>query len=122
MKVVIDTNVLVSALSRKSQYHWIIQQIPDEKFDLHITSEILLEYEEILIRKYSHTVANNFIASLKELPNVFQTIAMTPFLRWEKTISLKHEQDMLQSLFISICHFQQEQHYRSNRNHQMAGQ
>lgn len=70
MKVVIDTNVLVSALSRKSQYHWIVQQILDEKFDLYVTSGILFEYEEILIQKYSRSVANNFIASLKELPNV----------------------------------------------------
>ena len=64
MKVVIDTNVLVSALSKKSQYHWLIRQILDEKFDIHVTSDILLEYEEILIQKYSHAVANNFITAL----------------------------------------------------------
>jgi len=73
MKVVIDTNVLVSALSKKSQYHWLIRQILDEKFDIHVTSDILLEYEEILIQKYSHAVANNFITALKELPNVYFT-------------------------------------------------
>jgi putative PIN family toxin of toxin-antitoxin system len=73
MKVVIDTNVLVSAFSRKSQYHWLIQQLLDEKINVHITGEILLEYEEILSRKYAYTVANNFIAALKELPNVYFT-------------------------------------------------
>ena len=73
MKVVIDTNVLVSALSRKSQYHWLIQQLLDEKIDVHVTDEILLEYEEILNQKYSYSVANNFIAALKELPNVHFT-------------------------------------------------
>jgi len=73
MKVVIDTNVLVSALSRKSQYHWIVQQLLDETFDLYLTGEILLEYEEILIQKYSYSVANNFIAALKVLPNVYFT-------------------------------------------------
>jgi len=73
MKVVIDTNVLVSALSRKSQYHWIITRIIDEKLDIYLTGEIILEYEEILTRKYSYSVANNFIAALKELPNVYFT-------------------------------------------------
>jgi putative PIN family toxin of toxin-antitoxin system len=73
MKIVVDTNVLVSALSRKSQYHWIVTQILDEKLDVYVTSEIILEYEEILTRKYSYSVANNFIAALKELPNVYFT-------------------------------------------------
>jgi putative PIN family toxin of toxin-antitoxin system len=73
MKVVIDTNVLVSALSTKSIHHWLVKQILDEKFDLHITGEITLEYEEILTQKYSATVANNFIAALKQLPNVYYT-------------------------------------------------
>ena len=36
MKVVIDTNVLVSALSRKSQYHWLVQQLLDEKINVHV--------------------------------------------------------------------------------------
>ncbi len=73
IKVVIDTNVLVSALSRKSQYHWLIENILEEKFNLFITNDILLEYEEILNEKYSVSVAKNFITALKELPNVYFT-------------------------------------------------
>ena len=73
MKVVIDTNVLVSALSRKSQYHWLVQQLLDEKINVHVTDEILLEQEEVLNQKYSYSVANNFVAALKELPNVYFT-------------------------------------------------
>jgi len=80
MKVVIDTNVLVAALSQKSQYHWLIRQILEEKFDVHITDEIVWEYEEVLIQKYSYTVANNFIAALKELPNVYFTHI---YFRWK---------------------------------------
>jgi putative PIN family toxin of toxin-antitoxin system len=71
LKVVIDTNILVSALSSKSVHHWIIQATLDEKFELYVTSEIMLEYEEILKRKYSETVAENFLIALKELPNVY---------------------------------------------------
>jgi len=38
-----------------------------------ISDEILLEYEEILTQKYSINAAQNFITSLKELPNVHFT-------------------------------------------------
>jgi len=71
MKVVIDTNVLVSALSSKSIHHWLIQALLDEQFQLFVTDEILMEYEEILKSKYSETVADNFLIALNELPNVY---------------------------------------------------
>ena len=70
LKIVIDTNVLVSSLSSKSIYHWLIELLLEEKFDLYITDEILFEYEEVLNAKYSESVATNFPPALKELPNV----------------------------------------------------
>ena len=70
-KTVIDTNVLVSSLSSKSSYHWLIELLLEEKFDLYITDEILFEYEEVLKTKYSELVATNFLTALKELPNVY---------------------------------------------------
>lgn len=70
LKIVIDTNVLASALSSKSNYHWVIDLLLEEKFDLYITDEILFEYEEILKARYSESVATNFLTALKELPNV----------------------------------------------------
>ena len=72
-KTVIDTNVLVSSLSTKSVYHWLIQLLLDEKIELYVTEEIFLEYEEVLRTKYSETVATNFLTALKELPNVHFT-------------------------------------------------
>ncbi len=71
IKAVIDTNVLVSALSSKSIYHWLIASLLNEQYELYLTDEILLEYEEILKSKYSETVAANFLIALKELPNVY---------------------------------------------------
>lgn len=79
MRVVIDTNVLVSALSSRSLYHWLITYLFDERFEVFITVEILLEYEEILKKKYSVTVANNFIAALQLLETVHFTHI---YFRW----------------------------------------
>ena len=79
IKTVIDTNVLVSALSSKSVYHWLIESLLDEKFELYITDDIVLEYEEILKERYAETVAANFLIALKELPNVYFTHV---YFRW----------------------------------------
>jgi uncharacterized protein len=80
IRVIIDTNVLVSALSSKSQYHWLGELLLEEQLELFVTEEILLEYEEILKIKYSENVASNFLLSLRELPNVFYSRV---FFRWK---------------------------------------
>ena len=79
MKVVIDTNVLVSALSSKSIYHWLIQALLNEQFQLFVTDEILMEYEEVVKSKYSETAATNFLIALNELPNVYFS---NVYFRW----------------------------------------
>lgn len=79
IKVVIDTNVLVSSLSSRSRYHWLIGLILDRKIEVFVTSEIWLEYEEVLKLKYSETVASHFLVALMELPNVHYTQV---FYKW----------------------------------------
>lgn len=69
IKVVIDTNVLVSSLSRKSKYNYLIDLIYNNKIDIVVTSEILLEYEEILSSKYSKLATDNFFTLISELEN-----------------------------------------------------
>jgi len=66
MKVVIDCNVLVMCLASRSSYHIIYKALTQEKFQLVISPDILLEYEEVLQRKYNVTTANTFIALLKD--------------------------------------------------------
>ena len=79
IKTVIDTNVLVSALSSRSVYHWLVRLLLNEQIELYVTDDILLEYEEVLKAKYSETVATNFLIALKELPNVYFTHV---YFRW----------------------------------------
>ena len=79
LRTVIDTNILVSALSSKSQNHWLVELLLEEKLELSVTEDILLEYEEVLKTKYSDNVASNFLLALRELPNVFYSRV---FFRW----------------------------------------
>ena len=70
MLCVLDTNIFVAALSATSSEHWVIERLINEDFDLCISHEILLEYEEVLVYKYGLDVAHNFLRALEELPNV----------------------------------------------------
>ncbi len=69
-KIVVDTNALVSSLSSKSEFHNLIRLILNEEVSMFVTDEIMFEYEEILHKKYSITVAQNFLSALKEIPTV----------------------------------------------------
>ncbi|MBW7871516.1 MAG: putative toxin-antitoxin system toxin component, PIN family [Flavobacteriia bacterium] len=70
MTVVIDCNILVICLTSRSPYHGIYQALVNEKFNLAVTSEIILEYEEIITDKYGIETTQAFLALLAELPNV----------------------------------------------------
>jgi putative PIN family toxin of toxin-antitoxin system len=79
IKTVIDTNVVVAFLSSKSKHHWLIEFLLYQRIELFVTEDILLEYEEVLKWKYSEAAASNFLAALRELPNVFHARV---YYRW----------------------------------------
>ncbi len=86
-RFVIDTNVLLVSISKKSQYHWIFQGLLSEKFEIAFTTEILAEYEEIISLKYSPAVARNVIRTLLLLPNALRTVV---YYNWEL---IQHDKD-----------------------------
>ncbi|NJN33119.1 MAG: putative toxin-antitoxin system toxin component, PIN family [Saprospiraceae bacterium] len=59
---------------------WVVEALLDEQFELFVSHDILLEYEEKLKEHYSISVAENFLRSLKELPNVQQ---VEVFFKWQ---------------------------------------
>lgn len=79
MTVVIDCNVFVSCLTSRSPYHYIYRKLVAGKFDLVVSDEILLEYEEIIQQKYGTATANVFLLLLRELSNVQFVV---PYYRW----------------------------------------
>lgn len=70
LTVVLDTNVLLVAISSRSPYHWLFQGLLHGDFESVITNEILTEYEEIISDKYSVAVAKDVVRTLLLLPNV----------------------------------------------------
>ena len=80
MTVVLDCNILVISLTSRSPYHNIYQKLITGQFKLAVTTEIVLEYHEIIQQKYGIDTANVFVALLAELPNV-QFI--TTYYQWQ---------------------------------------
>ncbi|MEQ1675939.1 MAG: putative toxin-antitoxin system toxin component, PIN family [Chitinophagaceae bacterium] len=80
MTVVLDCNILVMCLSSRSPYHLIYKSLVSGSFELVITTDIILEYQEIIEQKYGADTANAFIALLNELPNVH---FITAYYHWQ---------------------------------------
>ncbi len=76
LRVVLDTNILLVSISSKSKYHWIFSNLLNNAYELYITNEVLLEYEEIISLKYDEEISKNIIRMLLLLENV---ILVTPF-------------------------------------------
>ena len=70
MRVVLDTNILLVSIAKKSRYRIIFDSLIAKKFDLVISNEVLSEYTEIIAQKTNATVANNIAEMLLTLSNV----------------------------------------------------
>jgi len=73
LRVVIDTNVLLVSISSRSKYHWIFSRLINGEFEIVVTNDIMMEYEEIISNKFNHSVANDVMKALLLLPNVIKT-------------------------------------------------
>lgn len=69
-KVVIDTNIFITIIGKKSPNRWIFEKIRRGEIELCVSSEILWEYEEVLSGKTSQNVARNVIDFLLISPYV----------------------------------------------------
>lgn len=70
MKVVIDTNVLLSAIYRRSKNYWIRLALEQRQITLCTTTDILDEYAEVIGDYYDATTSDIFLSALEILPNI----------------------------------------------------
>ncbi len=70
MKIVLDTNILLTIISSKSANRVVFDYFLEEKFTLCFSNEILEEYAEIIGHKMGADVAQTLIELLLEQPNV----------------------------------------------------
>lgn len=79
MKVVIDTNVLLMSIPKISKYRPVFDGLLSAKYELAISEAILQEYIEIIGRKTTGQIAQNFAELLSQLENVEETEI---YFRW----------------------------------------
>jgi putative PIN family toxin of toxin-antitoxin system len=70
MNVVLDTNVLLVAISERSPFHWIIAALENGKYNRCLTTDILVEYNEIIARHMGPGVADLALKAILQLPNL----------------------------------------------------
>jgi uncharacterized protein len=73
LKLVIDTNIVIAIIGKKSPFRWIFDCLIQGKIKLCVSNEILFEYREILARKTNEEIAENVIEFLSISPFVEKT-------------------------------------------------
>ena len=73
LKVVLDTNALLRSISRRSPFSVILDKLYEGDFELWVTNDILLEYEEKISDIFSKETAELILGALTLLPNVKKT-------------------------------------------------
>jgi putative PIN family toxin of toxin-antitoxin system len=69
MKVVIDTNCLLSCIGKRSIHRNVFDAFLDGEFELCLSTEILLEYEEMFDSFWGQTVTQNLLGVLLTAEN-----------------------------------------------------
>lgn len=69
LKVVLDTNILIASIGRKSPFRWIFDSAIQGRISLCVSNEILLEYQEILAIKTNIQVAENVVNFISISPH-----------------------------------------------------
>lgn len=70
MNVVLDSNILLVALGKKSQYRLIWDSFLEERFNLVISDEIVYEYEEVIQQHSSVRIAEIVLEVFVEALNI----------------------------------------------------
>lgn len=79
MKVVLDTNVLLISVPKKSPYCFVFDSLLLGKYELIINNDIISEYIEIIGEQSSPRIAENIIKTILTVENV---VIQDVYFRW----------------------------------------
>jgi putative PIN family toxin of toxin-antitoxin system len=87
MKVVLDTNIVLVILSRRSKYSAILDFFAEENFTWCVTTDILAEYAEIIDRYLGKSYVDYLMEIIEQAKNIEY---ITTYYRWNLII---HDSD-----------------------------
>ena len=79
MNIVLDTNILLVSISPRSQFYPIFKSFEEEAYKLCVTTDILMEYEEILQQHVGNALASVVLQIIENAPN---TILVSRYYEW----------------------------------------
>lgn len=100
-RVVLDTNVVLNALSPKLPYRVILKKLLAGSYELCATTEILLEYEEKITEFYSQTTASTLLDAFT-MSSHFQKVEV--FFRFN-ILSDSDDNKFIDCAFAANAHF-----------------
>ncbi|WP_188765863.1 putative toxin-antitoxin system toxin component, PIN family [Emticicia aquatilis] len=95
MRILIDTNILLAIVPKRSSERWLYEMLRNDKLVLILSNEIIEEYEEKLAWFYSEYFAEIVLDELLNLPLTEQTEA---FYKWQLI-----EEDKDDNKFIDVA-------------------
>lgn len=96
MRLIIDTNCLLVSIPRFSSTRWLFDSLKEGRFEFGITTEILEEYEEVIGKYYSPTLASNVV---ELLPNLKNSVWVTTYYNWQLITSDKDDNKFVDCAF-----------------------
>lgn len=73
LRIVLDTNALLRCISRRSEYSIVIDKLYEKSYQLCLSTDILLEYEEKITDIFSKETAELLIGAITLMDNVKKT-------------------------------------------------
>lgn len=84
MNIVLDTNILLVSVSPTSQFYWLFHHFLNETYTLCVTTDILMEYEEILNRFVGEELSDTILQIIENAPN---TQFVTKYYQWNLIVN-----------------------------------
>lgn len=115
MNVVLDTNVLIMSISKGSPFHSVWTEFLSGRYTICYTTEILLEYEEVLARKVSSAFAN---AVLTAIVGAINTIEVEDYYKMQLITADPDDNKFVDCAFAANAHYivSEDHHYDLLRN------
>ena len=79
MNIVLDTNILLVSITPRSQFYPIFRSFEEEAYNLCVTTDILMEYEEILQQHVGDALASVTLQIIENAPN---TVLISRYYEW----------------------------------------
>lgn len=102
LRVVLDTNVVLRAISSKSNLAELLDKLYSEEYEVVVSTEIILEYEEKITHFYGQTIAKTFLEFLIILPN---TLRIEPFFQLNLILNDPDDNKFVDCAFSANAHY-----------------